>query len=154
MSLDNYKLHKAFTEGVVIRLDQAPDDAFLVKLPSQYNREYTRAQYEGVELDVSPNGEVTAANGGAMMLLVASDNQNKAFCNHCIVSLNGKPLPNDFIDCYPEALNELMVKANEMAEEINSRVAKTVKKSQDSSTGKTSGQARKTSTASLTRQNA
>lgn len=151
MSLDSYKLHKAFTEGVVIRLDKAPDDEFRVKLPSQYNREYTRAQYEGVDLDISPDGTVNAANGGAVMLLVAKKAQEDAFCNHCIKSWNGGPLPENFAEEYPEALYELMEKATEMAEEINSRVDTAVKKSPASSPSSKSGQERKSSTSSLSK---
>ena len=41
--LASYKLDKAFTDGVDIYLDAAPDCAFRVRLPSQYNRVYTQA---------------------------------------------------------------------------------------------------------------
>ena len=50
MSLADYKLDKAFTEGVKIHLDE--ETCFLVKLPSQYNRAYTQAQYEHIALEI------------------------------------------------------------------------------------------------------
>ena len=62
--LDSYKLDKAFTDGVEIRLDDAPDIVFLVKLPSQYNRGYTQALYSGLEWDISEDGEVKT--GGSL----------------------------------------------------------------------------------------
>lgn len=141
MSLSAYKLDKAFTEGVDIRLDKAPDDVFKVKLPSQYNRGYTSAVYGTMTVDIQ-DGEVKA--GGNM--IATRHKQEDAFIEHCVVSLNGEPLPEDFAVEYPEAVLELMEKAGDLARDIDAKVETTVKKSSASSTGKRSGQVEKSST--------
>jgi hypothetical protein len=148
MSLDAYKLDKAFTEGVELRLDKAPDDVFVVKLPSQYNRGYTSAVYGAMQLNIGEDGKVKAA--GDMM--ATRYKQEDAFVDHCIVSLNGEPLPEGFVTEYPEALTELMAMANDLANAIDGKVDSTVKKSSASSTGSRSGQAEKSSTESSKRQ--
>jgi hypothetical protein len=141
MSLSKYKLDKAFSEGVDIRLDDAPDDVFKVKLPSQYNRGYTSALYGAMTVSLD-DGKVQAG-GGLMETRFA---QEDAFIEHCVVSLNGEPLPDGFISEYPLAIAELMTKASELAAAIEDKVGDTVKKSQTSLTGSESGQEKTSST--------
>jgi hypothetical protein len=147
MSLDAYKLDKAFTEGVDIRLDRAPDDVFRVKLPSQYNRGYTSAVYGSLKINV--DGDGARADGS---IIGTRHAQEDAFVEHCVVSLNGDPLPGNFMAEYPEAVTELMEKASELASEVDNRVGETVKKSPASLTGSENGQARKGSTGGSKRQ--
>ena len=140
-----YKLDKAYTEGVEITLDSAPDVIFLVKLPSMQNRLYAQALYSGMQMAPSEDGEMEAG----VSLIVAKYAQEEAFCAHCIVSVDGEPLPDGFIDDYPSAVAELSEKASEMARAIDEKVERTVKKSPATSIGKGAGVARKSSTESL-----
>lgn len=143
--LDSYKLDKAFTEGVEIRLDNAPDVVFLVKLPSQYNRGYTQALYSGLTWDFDDKGEVQA--GGS--LVATRYMQEDAFVEFCLESIDGEPVPENFQRDYPAAIKELMEKTSELVQELESKVTKTVGKSSASSSGKGSGQVRNDSTESL-----
>ena len=133
--LARYKLDSAFTDGVEIYLDDAPDCCFLVKLPSQYNRGYTNAVYAGMSFQVDANG----ISKGKANITDARFGQQDAFIAHCIVSMDGEPLPNDFVKQYPKAVDELMIKANEMAAEIQERVEVSVKKSSTLSGGSEAG---------------
>lgn len=143
--LDHYKIDKAFTEGVEIRLDGAPDTVFLVKLPSQYNRGYTRAMYSGLRWDIDDDGQVKA--GGS--LVETRYVQEDAFMEYCLISIDGEPVPENFLQEYPAAVTELMTKTSDLVQSLEEKVSTTVKKSQASSTGKRSGQGRSDSTASL-----
>jgi hypothetical protein len=149
MSLDSYKLDKAFSEGVGIRLDNAPDDVFLVKLPSHYNRGYNAAMYGAMTISLE-DGEVKA--GGSMIETRYA--QEDAFVEHCLLTLNGEPLPDGFVEESPAAIHELISKATEMANAIEERVSSTVKKLPASSPGKKSGRAKKSSTPGLKQQTA
>jgi len=144
MGLERYKLDKAFTDGVEIRLDDAPNDVFTVTLPSQYNREYMTAMYSGIEMDRS--GGVVSTGASVLSTRYA---QIDAFMSVCLKSLNGEPIPADFMKHYPAAVDELMVKATEAAELIDEKVEQNVKKSSALSGGKVNGQAEKISTAAL-----
>ena len=100
--LASYKLNKAFTEGVDICLDDAPEVQFRVRLPSQYNRGYTNAIYGGMGFKVSADGMMqTEAN-----IMDAKYAQEDAFLAHCLVSMDGEPVPADFAAEYPAALAE------------------------------------------------
>jgi hypothetical protein len=145
--LSKYKLNKAFTEGVDIRLDDAPDVVFRVRLPSQYNRGYTQALYSGLEWSLE-DGEVKT--GGSM--IATRYVQTDAFMEHCLVSIDGEPVPDSFAEEYPEAVSELMNKTSELVEELESKVESTVGKSQTSSPGSESGQEKKPSIQSLSRE--
>lgn len=142
--LDSYKLDKAFTEGVEIRLDNAPDTVFLVKLPSQYNRGYTQALYSGLDWDIQ-DGEVKT--GGS--LIATRYMQEDAFMEYCLMSIDGEPVPEGFLQEYPAAVAELMSKTNDLVQDIEAKVTTTVKKSQASSSGKNAGQEKSSSTESL-----
>lgn len=122
--LAHYKLDKAFTRGVVIRLDHAPDVEFLVKLPSQYNREYCQALYGAMQWESGADGEVKT--GGALMATRYA--QEDAFIAHCLLSQDGEPIPESFAEEYPEAVAELMTKANDLSAEIGKRVEDAAKK--------------------------
>jgi hypothetical protein len=143
--LSKYKLNKAFTEGVDIRLDDAPDVVFRVKLPSQYNRAYTQAMYSSMEFDVSDDGTVKPGGDLVDMRYAAED----AFMNHCLISVDGEPIPSDFAEVYAPAIPELMDKAQELANAIDSKVDDAVGKSSTSSTGSTSGEEKSPSTLDL-----
>jgi hypothetical protein len=148
--LSKYKLDKAFTEGAVIFLDDAPEVSFLVKLPSPYNRGYTQALYGAMDFTIGDDGAVKA--GGA--LIEARYAQEDAFIEHCIVNIemtdDGEILDkHEFATGYPEGLAELMNKATELADAITEQVNTSVKKSSASSTGNESGQAKKDSIQSL-----
>ena len=144
--LSRYKLDKGFTDGVDIILDNAPDVTFRVRLPSQYNRGYTQALYGGMEWSIGDDGSVKP--GGSLMS--ARYAQEDAFLAHCLLAIDGEPVPAGFRDDYPSALSELMEKATELANAIEEKVTESVKKSPTSSTGKGSGQGVKGSTMSLT----
>jgi hypothetical protein len=144
--LGAYKLDKAFTKGVEIVLDDAPEVIFIVKLPSMYNRAYTQALYSCMDISLTSDGKVEAGTAGIM---VAKYAQEEAFVDHCIVSMDGEKLPDDFIDEYPGAVEELIAKATDMATAIDEGVNESVKKSQPTSTGKGSGRDEKASILSL-----
>ena len=133
--LDSYKLDKAFTEGVEIRLDNAPDTVFLVKLPSQYNRGYTQALYSGVSFDFTESGVKTNSS-----LVEARHSQEDAFVGHCMISIDGESVPDGFAAEYPSAVAELIAKASDLAGAIDERVSDSVKKSLATSNGKGGGQ--------------
>lgn len=145
MSLDKYKLDKAFTEGVDIRLDDSPEDVFRVKLPSQYNRGYTQAMYSAMDWSYDDDGKVRT--GGNLMGTRFA--QEDAFIKFCLVSLNGEPLPDGFADEFPRAVTELISKAQDLANEIEERVSDSTKKSSASSAGKESGLEKSGSTSDL-----
>ena len=140
--LGSYKLNKAFTKGVDIRLDGAPDVVFKVKLPSQYNRGYTQAMYGSIDWDVGDDGNISPKGN----IMETRYNQQTSFVAHCLVSMDGEDIPEGFIDEYPSAVDELMEKATELANAIEEKVANSVGKSQTSSTGKRSGEVNQTST--------
>ena len=143
--LGAYKLNKAFTDGVEIRLDQAPDVVFLVKLPSSYNRGYSEALYSGMSMSLDDKGEIKAGTS----LVAARYVQVDAFVDYCLVSIDGEPVPDEFKDEYPEAVAELISKAGDLVEDIESKVADAVGKSQASSNGSPDGQEKKSSTPKL-----
>ncbi len=143
--LKRYKLDNAFTDGVEITLDDAPDCVFLVRLPSQYNRAYTQAMYGGMHFDVDDDGNVTPTGN----LLDTKYAQEDAFVAHCLIAIDGDPAPANFASEYPAALQELISKAQELASALDERVGATAKKSSTTSTGSTDGEERKDSTAHL-----
>lgn len=145
MGLDRYKLDKAFTEGVDLRLDDAPDDVFRVRLPSKYNRPYSQGLYGGSAIPLDEKGELKGASG----LIAWGHAQFDAFVQHCMISLNGEPIPADFHETHPAAVEELMEKAAEQAADLDEKVSLTVKKSSASSSGKASGQDGKSSISDL-----
>ena len=135
--LKGYKLNKAFTDGVAIPLDNA-EVSFMVRLPSQYNRGYQQAICSGMGMKLDEDGN--AVLGGDIM--VARYAQVDAFVEHCLLSMDGEAIPDDFAIEYPDAVSELLGKATEMANDIEDKVSESVKKSSGSATGKGSGQAR------------
>lgn len=141
--LKAYKLNKAFTDGVDIPLDGA-DVVCKVRLPSQYNRGYTEALYSGIGFEFSEGG--VKPSGSLMATRYA---QEDAFVEHCLLSIDGEPVPADFATEYPTALVEIMEKATELANAIEEKVSTTVKKLQPSSTGKETGQEKSDSMPSL-----
>lgn len=143
--LDRYKLDKAFTQGVEIRLDGAPDVVFLVRLPSQYNRAYSQALYGSMSLSIGEDGKVKADGD----LMNTRYSQVDAFLSACLVSIDGEPAPDDFATEYPEAVDELLAKANDLANSISERVNDSVAKSSASVSGSGSGQEKPHSMSSL-----
>ena len=143
--LGSYKLNKAFTKGVDIRLDDAPDVCFLIRLPSQYNRAYSQALYGAMDWSIGDDGQVTTGGN----LLATRYAQEDSFIQHCLISMDGEPIPDDFPIEYPQALAELMSKATDLTNDLESNVKESVKKSPASSTGKGSGQGAKNSMPSL-----
>jgi len=139
--LGNYKLDKAFSDGVSIYLDDAPDVEFKVKLPSQYNRAYTQALYGSLELTVDADGALSS--GGNLMR--TRFQQEDSFVEHCLLTMDGEPISGDFQATYPDAVTELMEKANELANTLSERVTDSAKKSSASSSGNASGQAKSVS---------
>ena len=134
--LSKYKVNKAFTEGVDIYLDDAPDVCFKVRLPGQYNRQYMAEMYGAIEVSFDDGEATTKTN-----VLQARDVQEKAFINHCLLSIDGEPIPDGFADEYPSALEELIIKANDLSEALTSRVDDAAKKSAPSLIGKSVGAA-------------
>jgi len=143
--LKAYKLNKAFTDGVEIRLDDAPDVVFLVRLPSTYNRGYSEALYSGMSMSLDDDGQVKTGSS----LMVARYVQEDAFVEFCLVSMDGDPIDVEFQADYPDAVAELMRKAGDLVEALESKVTDAVGKSQASSTGKADGQAKRSSTPKL-----
>lgn len=143
--LKHYKLDRAFTDGVEIRLDNATDVAFLVRLPSQYNRAYQQAVYEGIDISTDDNGNVLTGQ----KILLTRWAQEDAFIRACLVSVDGGPVPANFADEYPAALAELMAKASDLVTDIEERVASSVKGSPGSSTGSDDGPGARSSTSEL-----
>ena len=143
--LDAYRLDRAFTDGVEIRLDDAPDVVFLVRLPSRYNRAYSRSMYEAMKVD----GEGTEVRVTATNLVNVKFVQEDAFVQHCLISIDGEPVPAGFQAEYPVAVEELVEKANALVSKIEERVEESVKKSRTTSHGNASGAAKKSSTTSL-----
>ena len=113
--LSAYKLDNAYTGGVELTLDNAPDVIFMVRLPSMYNRAYTQALYSGMHMEVNDDGTVT----GDTNIMDAKYAQEDAFVAHCLVSIDGEPLSKSFADDYPAALAELMEKATALATSID-----------------------------------
>ena len=142
--LKAYKLDKAFTDGVDIRLDNA-DVVCRVCLPSQYNRGYTQALYSGIGFEFNDDGLVKPS-GSLMDTRYA---QEDAFVQHCLMLIDGDPVPAGFAAEYPSLLVELMEKSTELANAIEEKVNSTVKKSQPISTGNETGQAKSDSMPSL-----
>ena len=138
MSLKAYKLDKAFTEGVDIRLDEAPEVVFKVRLPSQYNRGYTQALYGSLEWSTDSTGNFKT--GGDLMKTRWA--QEDAFMSNCLLSMDGEPIPDNFADEYPAAVQELMEKATDLVSDIEERVSSSAKKSSTTSTGKDAGRAK------------
>jgi len=143
--LAKYKLDKSFTEGVDIYLDGAPDVAFKVRLPSQYNRAYSQALYGSMNLTIGDDGKVKA-DGNLMNTRYC---QVDAFIDACLVSIDGESVPDGFANDYPEAVDELMTKANELANSITERVDESVAKLSASASGSGSGQGKPRSMSSL-----
>lgn len=133
--LSKYKLDKAFTEGVEVRLDEAPDVVFLVRLPSRYNRAYQQALYAGIDLQRDDDGNVVTSQE----ILVTRWAQEDAFVEACLISKDGEPLPENFGRDYPEAVAELMEKASKLGRAIEDKVESSVKKSPGLSTGSADG---------------
>lgn len=161
MSLEQYRLDDAFTEGVDIRLDEVPDHVFRVVLPSMYLRPYAVAMADDMAAIIRPAVESDDAGEGVGTDVVVdikpspsvrfnpvemTFRQQEAFFRHCVKSMDGEPVPADFLATYPQVVTMLREKANELAEEINERVAVTVKKSPASSDGSGTGMDAKTST--------
>jgi hypothetical protein len=142
--LKAYKLDKSFTDGVDIPLDDA-DVTCRVRLPSQYNRGYTQALYGGIDFEFSDDGRVKPS-GSIMDTRYA---QEDAFIKHCLLSIDGEDVPDNFAADYPSALAELMTKATELANAIEEKVSDAVGKSLGTSSGKDGGQAKSASTLSL-----
>lgn len=140
--LNRYKLDKAFTDGVDIILDKAPDVTFRVRLPSQYNRPYSQALYSQLTWETGDDGSIAPAGN----LLATRYAGEDAFIAHCLVSIDGESPPDNFATEYPGALAELMQKANDLVQDIESRVSDTVGKSATISTGPGDGQDEKDST--------
>jgi len=129
--LKSYKLDCAFTDGVCIRLDNAPDVEFMVRLPSQYNRAYTQALYGALDWSLNDEGDIKPGGN----VLDTRFHQIDAFIGHCLLSVDGEPAPDNFSTEYPGAVDELMIKANELANAISERVDDSVGKSSGSASG-------------------
>lgn len=140
-----YKLDKAFTDGVDIYLDDAPDVPFRIRLPSQYNRAYSQALYGGMQFQVDAEGKVKPGAD----LIATRYAQEDAFLAHCLLSIDGEAPPEHFAQDYPAAMSELLNKATELANDLESTVSTSVKKSPTSSTGSESGQDGKSSIGTL-----
>ena len=134
--LRHYKLDRAFTDGVDIILDNAPDVTFRVRLPSQYNRPYSQALYSQLTWQTGEDGSIIPAGD----LLATRYAGEDAFLAHCLVSIDGAPAPDNFATEYPGALAELMQKANDLVQDIEARVSDTVGKSATILTGPDDGQ--------------
>lgn len=138
MSLDklkSYRVNKAFTEGVTIHLDDAPDVDFTVVLPGPYNRPYMAAMYGGIEVDFSDDGASRAKTN----VLQARETQIVAFLEHCLRWIDGEPVPEDFRDEYPAAVDELMAKATELANRLDEEVDDAAGKLSPTSIGSVGG---------------
>jgi hypothetical protein len=144
--LKAYKLDRAFSDGVDIYLDKVPDVAFKVKLPSQYNRSYMTEYYGAMDWSLE-DGKMKSGSS----LVATGYMQEDAFISNCLLSIDGDPVPDDFAAEYPAAVAELISKSKELVEAIEAKVDDSVKKSSASSTGKGAGQAKESSTLSLSK---
>jgi hypothetical protein len=121
-----YAVDPAFYDGVVIRLDLAPDVEFRVVLPGAYNRSYLAAL--AAISDLSDDGGLGSVLSG-----------QKLFLDHCLKAVNGEPPPADFAEKYAPALRELMEKAHTMADKIQSEAEAATKKPATTSNGSAIG---------------
>ena len=133
--LNKYKVDKGYTKGVVINLDDAPDVDFLVKLPGPYNRPYMADVYGSIQLDMASEDMPSPK----MSVMQARDVQEAAFLEHCLVSIDGEDVPENFATEFPEAVEELMKKAGELVQQVSNRVEDGIKKSLPTSTGSAGG---------------
>lgn len=132
--LNSYKVNKAYTEGVIMHLDDAPEVNFLVKLPGPYNRAYMAAIYGSMEIDLE-SAEGPEDVKAKINFMEAKEAQEKAFVSHCLVSIDGDPVPDNFLEEYPKAVEELVEKANDAVKRVEARVEDATKKLQPTSTG-------------------
>lgn len=138
MSLDKlskYKVNKAFTEGVVINLSDAPDVDFLVRLPGQYNRAYMAEVYGSLNLTFDDDGKPV----GVANVIATRQLQEEAFLKHCLLAIDGEPTPVGFAEEYPKAIEELMVEAGKLVDQIAKGVDEGVKKSAPTLIGNANG---------------
>ncbi len=137
-ALKSYKVNEAYTTGAIIELDNAPGVEFRVVLPGKHNRAYISAVYDLVDIrlgDGSEDQEVELKTS----LVATRDAQEAAFMAHCLKSIDGEPVPEDFLEQYPDAVEELMRKANEMLQELEGGAERAAKKSAISSSGNIAG---------------
>jgi hypothetical protein len=128
--LKSYRVDSAYTTGVTITLPKAPDVAFQVVLPGKHNRAYIADVYGALQLTM--DGDISSVQTS---VLEARERQEQAFLRHCLKSIDGEPVPDSFADEYPEALEELMAKANEMALALQEDADDAEKKSVPTSAG-------------------
>lgn len=136
--LAHYQTNEAFTRGVVIKLDHAPEYEFLVALPGRANRAFIHEAFAAVDVDVQDGKVVPNFKQGAVK---AAEDRRRAFINHCLKSVNGEPIPANFELDYAAALDELQQKAENLAEKIDKEIDEAAKKSVPSLVGSTDGQA-------------
>lgn len=145
--LGAYRINPVYTEGVDIFLDRAPGVPFTVALPGKHNRAYIAALYSGIEFSIE--GDDAQLNTSAIDL---RERQEKAFLDHCLKKMDGEAFNAEslkvFSDGHPDALEELMVKANELALEIQEDAEQAGKTSAVSSSGSSDGTATLSSIAS------
>lgn len=132
--LSKYRVDKGYTEGVHLTLDNAPDVDFLVKLPGPHNRAYMAEVYGRINIDMSSD-EVELS----LSALDAKTIQEESFVKHCIMSIDGEPAPEDFLEQYPDAVSELMSKAQAIVNKLMGVVEDGVKKLVPISTGNNAG---------------
>jgi hypothetical protein len=123
--LNGYATNPAFYDGVTITLDDAPDYQFLVILPGADNRAYLAALAKEIGVE---RGEIDT-------YLVSE----RLFLDHCLVSINGEPIPDNFHITHKRALKAIMAKASEMSAAIQEEVAEAEKKSVTTSNGSIDG---------------
>jgi hypothetical protein len=131
MNLEAYRVPDAVRAGVEIALPKA-DAVFRVKLPSAFNRPYTRAiqtaMFAGAT--VNPEGKIEL---GVIDVPAMRDQRIEAFCAHCLIM----PLPGGMTietlreDFFP-ALDWLFNEAERLAEALDADGLDAKKKSRAS----------------------
>lgn len=117
-------LDAAITKGKVYILDSNKDYEFLVRLPSEYNKAYQNQVSGALKMSYDDEGGVVM---GATMLEFR-EAQRAAFLAHCLMSINGEPVPKEFSDNFTRVIDELFALANDDAAAIDGAVKDAVKK--------------------------
>ena len=117
-------LDTAITEGKEFKLAGNDEYTFLVKVPSQHNKPFRNAIAASLDMSYGDDGEVKMNSN----IVQFRQKQSEAFVSHCMVSINGEPVPADFGDKFPTVVEELMEAADKVAQAIDGEVEDAVKK--------------------------
>lgn len=128
-------------EAEKIRLE---DVVFHVHLPTSANRKFERAVAGSMTRRDPATGAFKIRN---LEMIDIFEAQHAAFLKSCVVKVEGMDFdPEEFMVSYPDAVEELYLKAMELAEQREEDATAAVGKSQPSSPGQENGLDGKVST--------